>query len=375
MPQPLGGSGVGLPPPQNLYPSYLNNAAQYDVPTNEVVLSPGDAIAVPAGTWFVTLGSASVLQFKDPVTGIWRSNQSARNQMQYVKSDGVNVRMANFTGCPICAVVTNAGSGYAQSTTTVTPGTGNSTWQAIVGGMVSVTSVTNAGSGYAVAPLVMLSAPPSPGVQATAYAVLTSGTVSGVTMTNWGAGYTSAPTATIVPSPFDPNFLAGSAITPATVTVGLFGSGSIAAILCTNPGVSLSAAPTLTIAGAGASATAVAQRLTAMTGATVFSAGAGFTGGGLLLTIGGVPTTTPVNTNPTIEQTNFRPRPAQALLAAPVGASLASVSTIYDSGLFLGTVVPSAIVVPPSGSVASAGASVVVLTGGVQDQVLLQAAP
>ena len=43
MTQGLSGPGIGLPLPQNLYPSYLQNAP-IDTPTNKVALAAGDAI-------------------------------------------------------------------------------------------------------------------------------------------------------------------------------------------------------------------------------------------------------------------------------------------------------------------------------------------
>src|SRR5262249_47550364 len=149
-----------------------------------------------------------------------------------------------------------------------------STWTAIVGGMVSVSAITNAGSGYGLPPYVFISRPPTPGVQATGYATIQSGTVASVTIDNVGGGYPTAPVSTIVTNPYDPNFIAGTAIVSATVSLALVNSGSIAAVICTNNGASIAAAPTLTIASAtGSSATATALRMGTLTAATVASAG------------------------------------------------------------------------------------------------------
>jgi hypothetical protein len=372
MPAPLGGSGLGLQLPQNLYPSELGGNP-YDYSTNRISLSPGDTLPIQRGSWLIGpdggARSVSFIQFKDPVTQQWKGFRPIRS-MHFIDSDGFNVRLANLTGCPICAVVTAGGSGYAQATTTCVAGTGNSTWQPIVGGMVSVTSMANVGGNYGVAPEVFIPAPPYPGIPATAYATIgTGGTVSGVTMINVGAGYTSTPIPVIMPSATDPNLAAG--ITQASVVMGTLGSGAVTGVLCTNPGVSLTAAPTLTISGAGSAATAVAQRLTTLNGATIYAAGAGFVGGGAMLTLGGVPSDVPVYSNPTEQLTNFVPLPANALLAAPVGNSLASVSAIYDGGLFLGAV-PAAIVLPLAGSILSTGASVAALVGAANDTLFIQ---
>ena len=368
MSQWLGGTGLPLNLPQSLYPTELYNAPQ-DFSSNELTLAPGDAIAIPPGSWYVNVGKYGVIQFLDPVTGIWRaspSSYSPRNQIQDVRSDGYNARIANLLGCPIAAVVTNAGTGYVQSSTTCVASTGGSTWYPIVGGMVSVTTVQNAGSGYGIAPIVFFPAPPNPGVQATGYSTITSGTVSTVVMTNWGAGYTIAPAAVILPSPYDPNLSGTTAIVAASCTAVLFGSGSISAILCTNNG--LPASPTLTIAGAGASATASTVQLTTLTGTTVFNAGTGITDTYGLFTVGGVPTGN-VNTNPDIELTGFLPRPAQATFTAS-GGSITTSSTIIDGGMFAAT--PTVFGLPSAGSIGATGASIGGIFGSDRTTIYLQ---
>lgn len=372
MATPQSGPGIGLPQPQYLYPTQLLNAPN-DLSNNYVNLGPGQVLPIPAGTWYIIPGPYTLLQYGDPVSGIWRSFPSALSKMQYVNSDGFNYRLANLTGCPVAAVVTNAGNGsYVQATTTVVAGSGNSTWSAIVGGMVTLSTIAIAGSGYGVAPQLLIPAPPSPGVQATAYATIQSGTVASVTMTNWGGGYPSAPTVTVAPNPADPNFLAGSAIVPAQITMKTFGSGSIAAVLCTNSGVSIASAPTLTIAGAGASATATALMLQTATAITVTGAGTGWTGGAGLTTVGGWPAAVAVNTNPSIELTGFIPRPAQMGLAV-VGASLVSIAATYDGGLFLGA--PSVVVSPLAGIIPTTAASIQLTLGAAADVNLIQNAP
>jgi len=70
MPGFLSGPGIGLPFPQNLYPTELQNAAQ-DASSNRVPLAPGDSFVIPAGDWYINLGFYCVLQYLDPVTGTW----------------------------------------------------------------------------------------------------------------------------------------------------------------------------------------------------------------------------------------------------------------------------------------------------------------
>lgn len=370
MGQQLGGAGILLPPPQNFYPSELYNAPQ-DPSSNAMTLNAGDTFVVPAGNFFLHLGTPLIMQFKDPVNGIWTLPISASEWPTYVKSDGQNIRIANLTGCPVGAVVTNAGSGYNQATATAAATTGLSTWQPIVGGQLSVTSITVAGGNYGVPPILMIPPPPSPGLQATGYCTITSGSVSAVTLDNVGAGYTSLPTTQIVPSPFDPNLAAG--ITQATITMALVGSGSITGLLCTNPGAAVTSAPSITFAG-GSSAAATAFLMQTMTGASVFSAGSGYSAGGAALTtVGGIPSATEANTIPLHEGKKFIPRPASALLAVPVGGSIASVSAIYDGGLFLGT--PGTVVNTLSGGLITSSASVAANLGSGPGNFWMQPAP
>lgn len=369
MGQQIGAPGQYLPVGQFTSPASLQTQVN-NIPGNAITLQPGQDIIVPPGTYDISPGLYSFIQFLDPITLTWRTHNSARDKLHRVVSDGVNIRVANQLGCPVGAIVTVGGSAYAQASTTVTPSAGNSTWQAIVGGMVSVTSVPTAGAGYGIPPLVLIAPPAAPGVQATGYATLTSGTVSGVTLTNVGAGYVTAPEVRIIPNPTDPNINTG--ITQATVSVALAGgtasSGSIAAILCTNPGVSVASVPTLTIAGAGASAAATAVRLTTLTGGSVAAGGAGLVTSGLI-TAGGRPTATPQYTNPATDMSQFVPRPAQADLYA-TGGSLISVSSVYDGGIFAGT--PTVIVLPGAGNLQTTTASVTGTFGTANDTIIIQ---
>lgn len=369
MPQPLGGPGLGLPLPTNLYPSYLQNAP-IDSPNNVLSLAGGEAIPLPAGNLYVDIGAYSFLQFVDPVTQTWRIHNSLRGGLIFVKSDGFNARIANLTGCPIGAIVIAGGSNYVQSSTTITPSTGNSTWQPIVGGMLSVVSVAAAGGGYGLPPLVMIPAPPAPGVPATAFAAISSGTVSGVTLTNVGAGYNANPTVVLVPNPADPNINSG--ITQASVVINLNTSttlaSAISAVLCTNPGAPTTTLPTLTITGAGSGASVNAVTCSTLLTATV-SAGAGYRNPSELQTFGALPTGTPAYTNPAVQFTAARARKASAAVTA--GATTTTIGTIYDGGLFFGT--PSTAIL--GDGVITTAAGITITTGTTTDTVLIQSAP
>ena len=370
MAQRISGPGQYPPRPSNLYPTELMNAPA-DFGSNLQTLAPGQAIPVPAGSYAVGVGNLSVLQWLDPVTGVWRTHGAARGQPTYVESNGFNWRVGNFTGCPISAVVAGGGTGFSASTATITANVGGSTWQAVVGGSLSVSTINAAGAGYTMPPLVLIPAPGQGGVPASGYATLTSGTVSAVSLTNFGAGYATAPTAVLLPNPTDPN--AGS-ITNATVTLVLNAANAakITAAICTNPGATLATLSALTLTaagGAGSGATITPVILQTMTGASVVAGGTGFTGGAALSTIGGLPASVSAITNPTTEMTGYVPRPASALLTAAAG-TITSVSAIYDGGLFVGT--PTAVVTPLSGILQTASASVTPIMGSANDSVLLQ---
>jgi hypothetical protein len=347
----ISGPGVGLPIPQNLYPSLLNNAP-IDPSSNSVILEPGEVLVIPAGDWLIALGSYLVIQFLDPVSGIWTfaAGSAYTRGLTYVPSDGFTIRIANLTGCVVGAVVAAPGTSYVQATTTITAvGTFNNaapTFLPIVGGQLSTTGtftidVPTKGAGYGVAPIIAIPPPPPAinnpngvgGIPATAIAILgTGGSISSISMTNLGAGYPAAPTAVVVTSPFDPNINTG--ITVASVSFSLTGSGVLAGALCTNHGSNLNngslTSVTLSIGGAGSGAS-----LSAIVMQTVVSSsitGAGSAGAFGTTSYGGVPATGSI-VNPYSIGTSWIPRPLQASYPT---ATANQPATIYDGGLFLG---------------------------------------
>lgn len=368
----ISGPGQGLPPPQNLYPTELNNAP-YDAPTNYLALNPSDSVVLPAGRFFIDPGAYSVIQYLDPVTGIWRSFNSARGQATQILSDGFTRRVSNLTGCAVSAVVANGGSGFAQATAAITANVGGSTWQAIVGGSLSVSTIAVAGSGYSMAPVVMIAAPPSPGIQATATATITNGSLSAVSLTNVGAGYRSVPTVVVLPNPFDAN---AGGVSQASVTLVLNGSTSTAVTgaLCTGNGAVLATISALTLTaagGAGTGATITPVVMQTVQSASIVAGGGGWgnvAGPPLITTAGGYPTATSAIGNPAVEQTGFKPRMAMInVTSSSVG--LLSAPVVTDGGLFLGTATP---VIIPGGTIPTTLASVALTMGSLADTVLLQ---
>lgn len=392
MSQGLIGPGIGLPPPQRLYPTNLYNAPA-DPSSNRCGLAPGDTMIIPAGNWFITLGSYMILQYLDPVTGVWTAAAAAAWQsgVQYIKSDGVNVRIANLTGCVYSIVPTAYGTGWVQATTTLTiAGPAGVTALPIVGGQLTLVgaTLTNNGAGYGKAPQVFIPPPPSAnfnsngvgGIQASAFAVIAGGTVSAISFTNPGAGYPVAPTPVIIPDPTDPNINVG--ITQAVVAFSLVGSGSITGALVTNNGVAIPngsmANVTVTPAGAGSGATLAANVMQTVVAGSVVGTGLGYgTVAALLTSSGGAGSTGTVTNSPEFLRLAFRPRPAQIELAVTAAGTLAAqIGTVIDGGLFIGTPNPNLATNPlPAANVTISGATVSFVMGSRPDFAIVQPAP
>lgn len=394
MPSPLSGPLIGLPFPQNLYPSQLQNAPQ-DSSSNRLSLQPGDSFVLPAGDWYIGLGFYLIIQYLDPVTGVWSAGSGASQTrgLMFVKSDGFNCRVANLTGCVYSVSVINGGTGYVQATTTITAvgtfGRSAPTLVPIVGGALGLTGtytldVTTAGAGYGVPPLVMIPPPPPSyanangvgGIPATAVALIgTAGTISSISITNPGAGYPSAPTAVIVPSPFDPNLSVG--ITQATVAFSLTSSGVIMGALVTNNGGPLNngslGSVTLSIGGAGTSGSLTANVMQTVVSGSVSGPGVGYgTAEAPVITTGGAPVAGTITNDPNALRLAWLPRPANiGLTAANTSVSIGSAMTIYDGGLFLSA--PSIVVAP--GGILTTVATVGLVMGSKLDNINVQAAP
>lgn len=383
MNQPLAGPGMGLPYPTNLYPSELNNAP-YDFATNKVCLAPGENIVIPAGDWFVGMGGYLVFQYRDPITNLWSfgSGSAFNRGIQFIKSDGFNVRIANLTGCPVAAFIASQGASYVQSTTTVTATGGTSTWAPVVGGALAFTggSVASVGGGYGIAPLLIIPAPPPyssnvngiGGVAASGYVGIASGTVvlTGVTWTNQGAGYPSAPAnLALLPVPTDPNLSSG--ITLATMAFSLTNAGLLTAVLCTNPGAPLAtpSAITLAVSGAGVTGTVSAVVMQTITAATVAGGGVGYAANSPIFTAGGVPSQGTITGSPDHLYLAWFPRQANITILA---GTASAPGTIYDGGLFLGT--PIAAFPPTLGATGTVG-TVSLVMGSVPDIAVIQPAP
>jgi hypothetical protein len=351
MPAPLSGPGLGLQIAQNLYPSELTNAP-YDYSTNQVALVGGQQIPIPAGDWYISLGEYLMLEYLDPVVGVWLIVASGTNTFGplFVKSDGFNMRISNRLATPVGGVVLTGGSSYVQATTTVTAASGGSLWIPIVGGALAVSSITGSGgAGFGVPPLVLIPAPPPPpnnvngvgGRPAVAYAQIASGSVNTVSMVDQGCGYPSQFTVVLLPNPTDPNISVG--ITTCSVIFSTTFAGSITGIVNTNPGNAIANPSTcsLTVAGAGTNATVTPVMLTTLTAASVSQGGVGLGVSAAVIEMtmagGGYPQGS-VTLSRELKNIFARPRNANVQFTISGGSNgtitAASAGTIIDGGLF-----------------------------------------
>ncbi len=266
--QNIAGPGLPLPQPQFPYP-VTEGVNAYRPPSNKFSLSPAQTFVIPAGSWVVqSTGTISSVQYNDPIRQEWANYIGPGAVLNaLVVSDGVNWRVNNLSDSAYGGLVSAAGTLSVQSSTTVTAGTGNSTWQPIVGGALGTFTVVTAGAGYTEPPLVLIPPPPSPGIAATATAAISSGTVSSITIRTAGAGYLVAPPVTILPVQNDPAYLSGAITSNATATVALTGAGTITGLLLVNFGQLLTTAPTLTVNGAGSAATVTTNPATVVAAA------------------------------------------------------------------------------------------------------------
>ena len=370
----LGGQGIGLPNPlNNLAPLAVTQGQQSlnAIRTNEISLQAGEIFLIPAGTFMITVGKYSFLQYLDPVSTRWITYDTTVQKTIQIDSDGGNFRLANLTGTPIGALITNAGSGYTNGIGTVATGltvtasAGSSVWVPVVGGAVATSAVSAAaGTLYAYPPHVVIDAPPPGGLQATGYANVTSSGVSSVTITNQGAGYVTAPAITFI------NDFRDTTGSGASYTTTLTGSGGLTALYPSNNGTALTAAPTFTFAPASTTA-ATAVMNYSVTGYTVSAAGTTYTAPVIINSSSELVGGTSVLTNPAYTTGLTLPRPARVLAALATTTVTATGSTVIDGGLGIQTI-PAMTITTGSYPTSANSASVVLTVGGNTDTVYIQ---
>ena len=328
---------------------------------NTVALGPAQSwlVGPGAGQYQIVLDRYHVLQYKDPISDVWRGAGTANaiGGISTVQSDGNNVRIANQTGCAVGALLTNAGSGYT-SAPAVSASAGGSKWRAIVGGAVSTTvTITNAGQNYTYPPICVIDAPPFGGIQATATCSLSSGTIGSVTIVDQGAGYINVPNISFVNDYREIIASASSGITvgyQAAAVLQLTGAQTVTGLMLTNLGTgAVSSLPTLTFTGGGGSSAAA----TVIMNWTVVSinpstAGAGLAGTHAYITgLDQFPATSPAYTNPTTQKNLVFLRQAN-IRDTLSGTGLSATYAILDGGCYSSQ--PDGIVIPTASVVTTA---------------------
>jgi hypothetical protein len=375
--QRIAGPGVPMQTPTNLYPSDLFSIP-YDLGTNEIMLSPGDALGIPTGDFLVDFGNYCMLQQLDPLTGTYVGWTPARDQSGPYYSNGAQwLRVANLTGCPVGAYVAGGGSGFTQATAALTASAGGSTWRPIIGGSLVVQTIANAGASFTFPGVLMIPDPPAfaangvGGVAATGYFAIANGTVSSVSLVGVGAGYVSGIiTGLCLPSPWDPNY---GAITPGTVNFTLGNAGAVTAALCTYNGSSLANLTnlTLTAAGGAGSGATITPLICQTVSATSIVAGGGGWGNvaapAKVLTVGGGGTAGAIS-NPYVDFSGFVPRDANITATCNAGGTITGL-TVLDSGVFVAAATAAIV---PGGTLPSTLASIALTMGGVRDTIRIQ---
>lgn len=345
--------------------SLFGNAAPRN-PSAALTLQPGQTYVPPAGWYDYRGGNTSEIQRRDGVTGAWRwaGNDSPTQFSMYF--DGVDMRIANTSGCAVGAVVTTAGASYTAAPV-VTPSAGNSVWQALLGGAVSGTfTINSGGTNYKYPPLVWIEAPPNPGAQACAYSTIANGVVTAITIQDSGGGYLRPPQVSLI------NDWRDQTGGGAQASCSLTGAGTITGLVCLDHGnpITSGTIPTLSFASGSAVATAVMDW--GIQSVTVGTAGAGYTAaaGFVSVTGAGALVATPAITGGLIGAGSTRPRQANVIINTSGAGAMTTVAAINDPGHYQGIPTPVILSAQPPTS----NGALTFLMGGTNTSIFLMPA-
>ncbi|HLJ21680.1 MAG TPA: hypothetical protein VKU84_15850 [Stellaceae bacterium] len=349
----IGGSGI---------PLSLSNLT-----ANRVRLQAGQAWILPSGTFWITPGRYTYLQFLDPVQNVFQTSYVSPGGGLVVDSDGANWRLANLTGCVRGGLITTAGSGLTNGfgTVAITPSAGASVWQSIVGGAIGTSpTIVAGGANYTYPPIVVIGPPPQGGFTATAHATLSAGAVNAVVIDNQGAGYVTAPPVYFINDPRDTTGAGASA------TVALTGSGTLTGMYPTNHGTVLTAVPTFTFSPASTiAATAIMNFV--VTAYAVTTAGSTYAAPVEVRSAGNLVAGTSVLTNPLYTTGLTQPRVARINAALSSGGFTATGQIVEDAGLGIQAVPTALILTQVYPTIADQGA-LTLAVGGINDDNIVQ---
>jgi hypothetical protein len=302
------------------------------------VLSPQLATGNPlTGQYICQLGQYSTVQVYDNGLQYWRDVQVSPSALATLSADGANFRIANTTGCPVGAIITNGGSGLTNgfNTVAVTPSAGGSVWNTLVGGAINTTiTITAGGTLWKAAPAIVFTPPANQGstpyILPTATCTISGGIINAITVTNQGAGLVGVPGITAVPVPGDTT--GGGAtltINPTLAATGVLlamwpAANTLASAASTQPipqaapyGTPLTAVPTFTFNPASTIAATAIMNFS-ITGFTNTTPGVGYVAAGGVIN-GGIVAGSAANTNPMFDKNMQIPIPPVFTVAATTG--------------------------------------------------------
>ncbi len=362
-----GGESYLLPPGQGVVSAFGGSG-------NPAALNPSGFTLT--GQYLVGLGPYSVLQMFDSVLQVWRNIQWAGNTPITISSDGQNFRISNLTGCPVGALITNAGTGLTNgfNTVTVTPSAGVSTWNTIVGGAINTTvSITTAGSGYTKPPVLVFNPPANQGstpyVLPTAVCTISAGAINAVTVTNQGAGLVAAPTITVINQPGDTTGAGGVLTANATLS----GSGTLLWMSPTYNGTPLTSVPTFTFSPASTIAATAIMNFT-ISGITVGTAGAGYGNAQpfAVLTAGAQVAGTAANTNPAWDKGLLISRSANIQGTSTAGGALTATGLVIEDAGYGYEAVPNLFPLAGGSGLATTQGQITATVGAQNDVCVIQ---
>lgn len=250
---------IGFPGANQLQPrinfQQTGNGAQFigrQLTAMPVALAAGQSFVLPAGQWQVQPGRYTNYQVYDTGMQRWRNVACQPGQLTVCSSDGVNFRLANTTGTPVGAIISNVGTngnatnGY--NTITATISAGGSTWGTLVGGSVNTTVTVTTGGNFSLAPILVWQPAANqtfPYIPPTFFCNLSGNAIGTVTVNYGGAGLTGVGTLTAVNAAGDTN--PGGAVL--TFNATLTNNGNLTAIWPLTQGTNLTALPTFTFTG------------------------------------------------------------------------------------------------------------------------------
>jgi len=363
---PNAGSGTGYTvapavqiTPPNCVPSTscVPATATASVAGGQVVsvalTNPGLGYTEVPSVTFISGGGLTALSVTNGGSGYSAASPPAVTISGGGGSGAAATATVSATGAVTGLTITTAGSGYSTTpTVTIAPPAGLGTTPAAAGAVtmnaagtgVSAIAVAAGGSGYVTAPAVGISAPPAV-APAGATAVLASGAVASFNVTG-GTGYVAAPNVTIAAPPN------GAASAVPAMTIPPYNTGTYAGLVLNtftvSPGAGYSTPPAVTIndaggTGGGATASSTVNAAGQVTGISLLTPGAGYTG------------------------------PITVTIAAPAGPFAAATATASITGGVVGVALvnsgsgyltaPAVTIDPPPSPVQAVASAV--LTGGV----------